>query len=163
MTGMWPLPDLQSTLQLGEALARSCQWSETQPRVAYLSGELGAGKTTLAAAMLHALGVLEAVRSPSYSLIELYSVEAGQVVHVDLYRLQGGSELEQLGLRDFLDGRTLLLIEWPERGVGALPPPDLDMQLQTVPVRQVCIQGCSVPGDAWLDGARRRLTTKIEN
>jgi tRNA threonylcarbamoyladenosine biosynthesis protein TsaE len=163
MNHTWPLPDLRSTQQLGEALARSCRWSETRPSVAYLRGELGAGKTTLAASILQALGVLEAVRSPSYSLMELYAVQAGQVVHLDLYRLQGGSELEQLGLRDYLDGRTLLLIEWPERGAGALPRPDLEVQFLTVPVRQAGIQAGSAAGEAWLDHARRWLATKIEN
>jgi len=163
MNGLWLLPDQPSTQQLGDALARSCPWSETQTRVVYLTGELGAGKTTLAAAMLHTLGVLEPVRSPSYSLIELYRVQAGQVVHVDLYRLQGGWELEQLGLRDVLEGRTLLLIEWPERGAGALPRPDLDLRLDTVPVRQIRILSRSDPGEAWLQDTRRRHPPKIEN
>ena len=163
MNHTWLLPDLRSTQQLGEALARGCRWSATQPSVAYLRGELGAGKTTLAGSVLRALGVLEAVRSPSYSLMELYAVQAGQVVHLDLYRLHGESELEQLGLRDYLQGRTLLLIEWPERGAGALPPPDLEVQLQTVPVRQAGIQAVSAAGEAWLDDARSRFATKIEN
>jgi tRNA threonylcarbamoyl adenosine modification protein YjeE len=150
MTDTWVLPDATATERLGEALALSCTWDERQARVLFLSGELGAGKTTLAAALLRVLGVTEAVRSPSYALVEVYPTPAGQAVHIDLYRLQGYAELEQLGLRDYLNARTLLLIEWPERGAGSLPCPDLHVHLQTVPVRVAIIQALTDAGARWL-------------
>jgi len=150
MKSSWLLPDEIATERLGQALARSCPWDEREPRVLYLSGELGAGKTTLAAALLRELGVAEAVRSPSYALIELYQVGERYAVHVDLYRLQGRLELEQLGLRDYLNGQTLLLIEWPERGAGALPVCDLALMLDTQPTRRATLSARTGPGDAWL-------------
>jgi tRNA threonylcarbamoyl adenosine modification protein YjeE len=150
MTDTWVLPDAAATEQLGEALAMSCSWDERQARVLFLSGELGAGKTTLAASLLHALGVTEPVRSPSYALTEVYSTPAGEAVHIDLYRLQGFAELEQLGLRDHLNPRTLVLVEWPEHGAGFLPCPDLHVHLQTVPVRIATVEALTPAGTSWL-------------
>jgi tRNA threonylcarbamoyl adenosine modification protein YjeE len=150
MIDTWVLPDAAATERLGHALAMSCTWDDRQARVLFLSGELGAGKTTLAAALLHALGVNEPVRSPSYALTELYTTTAGEAVHLDLYRLQGSAELEQLGLRDYLNPRTLVLVEWPEHGAGSLPRPDLHVRLQTVPVRIAIIEALTAAGATWL-------------
>jgi tRNA threonylcarbamoyl adenosine modification protein YjeE len=79
--------------------------------VLYLSGELGAGKTTCARSLLRALGVSGLIRSPTFTLVEAYRVGALTCVHVDLYRLQGPVEVDELGLRDFLGPGCLLLIE----------------------------------------------------
>lgn len=98
--------------------------------VIHLVGELGAGKTTFARALLGALGVGERVKSPTYSLIESYRVGALDVHHLDLYRIADPGELEWLGLPDLCGPHTLLLIEWPERGGGALPQPDLVITLE---------------------------------
>jgi tRNA threonylcarbamoyl adenosine modification protein YjeE len=121
----------------------------------FLCGELGAGKTTLAAALLNALGVEETVRSPSYALVEVYMAGARQAVHMDLYRLNGSQELEQLGPRDYLNANTLLLVEWPERADGALPRPDLQVLLEPVGTgadigRNACIEARSAAGEQWL-------------
>ncbi len=156
------LPGARETEQLGAALARSCPLGTHQPQLIYLSGALGAGKTTLAAALLQTLGVQEAVRSPSYSLIETYALPGLQAVHIDLYRLQGSEELEQLGIRDYLNPRTLLLIEWPERAAGALPRPDLDVEFELIAEdalagRRCRIDACSPSGEAWLALAERTL------
>jgi tRNA threonylcarbamoyl adenosine modification protein YjeE len=155
MKAIWRLPSARETENLGVALARNCPWDEREPRLIFLSGELGAGKTTLAAALLQALGVEETVRSPSYALIETYAARAGEAVHIDLYRLHGAEELQQLGLRDYLNGRTLLLIEWPERAGGALPRPDLEVRLETTAEdggsgRNGCVEARSSAGEAWL-------------
>src|SRR5580698_7484899 len=98
-------------MRLGAALGQTCSWDEHAPRLIFLSGELGAGKTTLAAAMLEALGATETVRSPSYALVETYALPAGLGVHVDCYRLSDAQEFEQLGLRDYFAARTLWLVE----------------------------------------------------
>jgi tRNA threonylcarbamoyl adenosine modification protein YjeE len=166
MKATWRLPSACETEQLGAALARNCPWDERAPRIIFLSGELGAGKTTLAAALLHALGVEDTVRSPSYALIETYAARAGEAVHIDLYRLQGTEELQQLGLRDYLNGRTLLLIEWPERAPGALPGPDLQVLLEPCEAgaatgRSGSIEARSSSGERWLALTRDVLPNQI--
>lgn len=97
--------------------------------VIHLAGELGAGKTTFARALLQALGVGERVKSPTYSLIESYRVGDLDIHHLDLYRIADAGELEWLGLDELWNPATLVLIEWPERGAGTLPLPDLALQL----------------------------------
>lgn len=94
-----------------------------------LEGDLGAGKTHLARAMLRQLGVVGAVRSPTYTLIEPYEVDAGRVLHLDLYRLAAPEELLSLGLDDDPPTRSLWLLEWPDRASGLLPPPRLSVHL----------------------------------
>ncbi|MEO7325791.1 MAG: tRNA (adenosine(37)-N6)-threonylcarbamoyltransferase complex ATPase subunit type 1 TsaE [Dokdonella sp.] len=96
----------------------------------HLSGDLGAGKTTFARALLQALGVGERVKSPTYSLIESYRVDELDIHHLDLYRIADAGELEWLGLGDLWGAGALVLIEWPERGTGHLPPPDLAIELR---------------------------------
>jgi tRNA threonylcarbamoyladenosine biosynthesis protein TsaE len=94
-------------------------------RVATLSGDLGAGKSTFARGALRALGVRGHIKSPSYTLLELYELPAVTVVHLDLYRLRDPGELENLGLADYHRPGFLWLVEWPERAGGRLPSPDL--------------------------------------
>src|SRR5207248_11223859 len=105
----------QDTEDLGGRLARARPAAGESLAVLYLSGELGAGKTTFARGFLRALGVTEEVRSPTYTLIELYPAGALTAVHVDLYRVRDAAELEALGLREWARGGHLWLIEWPER------------------------------------------------
>jgi len=166
MKAVWRLPSARETERLGVALAQNCPWDEREPRLIYLSGELGAGKTTLAAALLQALGVAETVRSPSYALIETYSARDGEAVHLDLYRLHGASDLQQLGLRDYLNGRTLLLVEWPERAGAGLPRPDLAVRLETDASdgevgRMACIEAQSSVGESWLELTLNALPNQI--
>ena len=97
--------------------------------VIHLAGELGAGKTTLARALLQALGVGERIKSPTYSLIESYRVGELDIHHLDLYRIADAGELEWLGLDELWNPVTLVLIEWPERAAGTLPPADLALAL----------------------------------
>jgi tRNA threonylcarbamoyladenosine biosynthesis protein TsaE len=98
--------------------------------VVYLQGDLGAGKTTFARALLGALGVGERIKSPTYSLIESYRAGNLDAHHLDLYRIADAGELEWLGLADLWSDGALALVEWPERGAGALPPADLVIRLR---------------------------------
>lgn len=91
--------------------------------IIYLQGDLGAGKTSFVRAVLKQLGYEGLVKSPTYSLIESYPLENFNLYHMDLYRLKDPSELEQLGLADYLSSPSVFLIEWPECGEGFLPEP----------------------------------------
>ena len=99
------------------------------PLVIGLSGDLGAGKTTLVGGLLAQLGHAGPARSPTYSLIEPYRLAGRDVYHCDLYRLKDPEELEDLGLRDLLLGPAILLVEWPERAGERLRLPDLQLAL----------------------------------
>ena len=119
------LEDAEATARLGEVLAHT-----RPPRaLVELQGDLGAGKSTLARALLRALGVQGAIRSPTYTLVERYPLGAGagEAWHLDLYRIGHAAELDFLGLDD--GDVNLWLVEWPERGAGALPPTDLRIEL----------------------------------
>ncbi len=110
-------------------LARALASAVDYGGVIQLEGDLGAGKTTFARALLSALGVGERIKSPTYSLIESYQVADKSMHHLDLYRISDPDELEWLGLADLLGSTSLVLIEWPERGLGAIPPADLRLRL----------------------------------
>jgi tRNA threonylcarbamoyladenosine biosynthesis protein TsaE len=95
------------------------------PLVIYLHGDLGVGKTTLVRGLLRGLGHQGRVVSPTYTLVESYRPTSFALHHLDLYRLGDPHELEYLGLDDLCDGASVLLIEWPEKGQGILPPADV--------------------------------------
>ena len=119
--------------------------------VLYLTGELGAGKTTFARGFLRELGVTGAVRSPTYTLLELHELTAVTALHVDLYRLREPSELESLGLREWARPGCLWLIEWPERAAERLPPPDLTLTFTVGPrAHDIVVQAHSDAGKTWL-------------
>lgn len=117
------LEDAEAT----ERLARSLAQTAPTPAVVHLQGDLGAGKSTLARGWLRALGVTGAIRSPTYTLVERYPLPTGEGLHLDLYRIGDGAELEFLGLDDV--DAALWLVEWPERGGDSLPVADLRIGL----------------------------------
>lgn len=128
-----------------DALGRSLALCVVAPAVVYLHGDLGAGKSSLARAWLRALGVSGAIRSPTYTLVERYALsDGGEAVHLDLYRIGSGGELEFLGLDDA--SAALWLVEWPERGAGGLPSADLHVRL-TLPADGSDGRVCTLDAD----------------
>jgi tRNA threonylcarbamoyladenosine biosynthesis protein TsaE len=118
------LPDSAATAALGEILGR-----ELGAGLVYLYGDLGTGKTTLVRALLRARGIAGTVRSPTYTLVESYETAAGEVFHLDLYRLADAEELYFIGIDEVDSAQALTLVEWPQRGHGVLPAPDLVVKL----------------------------------
>ncbi|HMD74886.1 MAG TPA: tRNA (adenosine(37)-N6)-threonylcarbamoyltransferase complex ATPase subunit type 1 TsaE [Steroidobacteraceae bacterium] len=170
------LSDSAATEALGVALADALPAPAPAPRdapeihgnatVVYLKGELGVGKTTCARSLLHALGVVGIVRSPTYTLVESYAGDRIQCIHVDLYRLRGPQDLEDLGLRDTLTPGNLLLIEWPERGGAELPPADLVVNLAyRGDGREAILQAHGPRGARWVENLRAdsRLIPYLSN
>ncbi len=113
--------------------ARAFGGSLEAPAVIALRGELGAGKTTMAQAMIKALGVTDDVTSPTYALVHEYRSPRGPVHHFDWYRLRDASELVQLGWDDILRLDGIIFVEWPERAAAALPSYAAQVHLEYVP------------------------------
>jgi tRNA threonylcarbamoyl adenosine modification protein YjeE len=121
--GEFALPDLDATTRLGRAIAGGLGVGDAVA----LWGDLGAGKTTLARAILQALGVAEDVPSPTFTLVQSYDT-LPPIAHYDLYRLKNAREMAELGFEDALD-QGAVLVEWPERAPEALPPEALHVRL----------------------------------
>ena len=135
-------------ITLGEAELRA--WGErfgaaaSPPLVVTLAGDLGAGKTTLVQAICRGYGVTEAVTSPTFALVHEYAAPRSPVYHLDLYRLKGPHELEELGWFDIVGAQALVLIEWPERAAGRVPADHVPIGLEHVaedPDRRVLLAG----------------------
>jgi len=127
--GPLALPDEAATLALGRQLAEHLMKAYDGRALVMLHGVLGAGKTTLVRGMLHALGHSGVVKSPTYTLLEEYSLNAVEVYHFDLYRVQDPQELEFVGIDEILEGDGLKLFEWPERAQDWLPPAQVVVRL----------------------------------
>lgn len=95
----------------------------------FLHGQLGAGKTTLVRGILRALGHAGAVKSPTYTLLEPYEIGNTTIYHFDLYRIGASEELDFIGMDELIDADAISFVEWPERGSGRLPNPDVDIYL----------------------------------
>ena len=121
----------------------------------FLEGELGAGKTTLTRGILRSFGHTGAVKSPTYTLVEPYSLDDKTLYHFDLYRMADPEELEFMGIRDYLAEGNYCLVEWPNRGSGVLPAPDLQLTIEVAGLgRQIQIQAFTNKGVQTLNKLR---------
>ncbi|NVM75036.1 tRNA threonylcarbamoyladenosine biosynthesis protein TsaE [Duganella sp. SG902] len=145
------LHDEEGTAALGAALARALA-----PGLAiHLHGDLGAGKTALTRALLHAAGHTGTVKSPTYTLSEPYSIQldgrAVSVIHFDLYRMASAEEFLDAGFREDFNGDNICIVEWPEKADGVLPPPDLNVFLTVAGLgRDVELQASTALGNSCL-------------
>ncbi|MFZ5558571.1 MAG: tRNA (adenosine(37)-N6)-threonylcarbamoyltransferase complex ATPase subunit type 1 TsaE [Pseudomonadota bacterium] len=119
------LPDEAATLAAGAALAGALA---PGLRI-FLGGDLGSGKTTLVRGMLRGLGFRGKVKSPTFTLVEVYTVSNLDLYHFDLYRFNDPSEWEEAGFREYFNPASVCIVEWPEKAGGLLPSPDLEIQL----------------------------------
>ena len=141
------MPDEAATLQLGAALAPGIG----PGRVLHLRGELGAGKTTVARGLLRALGQAGRIKSPTYSLVELYPLSSLNLYHFDFYRFKDREEWLSSGFRDYFNPHSACIVEWPERAEGLIAPPDLDVLLEIRNQgRQATVEALSPAGSSWL-------------
>ena len=126
------LSSLEDTKKLGQELAKEILKRKGEAAfVVFLDGELGTGKTTLVKEIIFALGVKEKVKSPTFTIIEPYELNNENIYHVDLYRIIDPTELEIIGLREYLnESKAIIFIEWPEKSYGYLKKFDLKISLK---------------------------------
>lgn len=144
------LPDEAATLALGARIA-----AELTPGLSlHLHGDLGAGKTTFARGLLRALGYRGRVKSPTFTLVELYKLSSLSLYHFDFYRFDDPKAWLDAGFREHFDGINVCLVEWPEKAGPELPAPDLDISLGVVPEggRTVRLEAHTEKGERCLQG-----------
>ena len=140
------LADEQAMSDFGARIARVTQGHG----LIFLVGNLGMGKTTLSRGIIRGLGHVGAVKSPTFTLVEPYEIGDIRAFHFDLYRLVDPEELEFLGIRDYFDDDALCLIEWPDKGAGFLPKPDLTITISPQDSgRSLKILSQGSRGEAW--------------
>jgi tRNA threonylcarbamoyladenosine biosynthesis protein TsaE len=144
------LSDAKATEALGAALAAGA----VPGRVLHLRGELGSGKTTVVRGALRALGFEGRVKSPTYAVVEPYTVSRLNLYHFDFYRLKEPSEWLSSGFREYFSAQSVCFVEWPERAGDTLPPPDLELKLEFAHAgRRARLTAHSSAGEAWLASA----------
>jgi tRNA threonylcarbamoyladenosine biosynthesis protein TsaE len=148
-TLVWP--DEAATAAYAEQLAAALTRAKLNACIA-LHGDLGAGKTTFVRHLLHALGVTGRIKSPTYAVVEPYTLAAGDVWHFDFYRFSDPREWEDAGFRDIFASVGLKLCEWPQNAAGVMPTPDLelDIQVDETEQRQVTITALTPRGQELL-------------
>lgn len=142
------LSDEAATRALGARLARVIQ----PGLLVYLHGELGSGKTTLARGLLRGLGYQGRVKSPTYTLVELYTVSRLNLYHFDFYRFRDPKEWRDAGFSEYFNGASVCLVEWPEKAAGLLPVADLEIAFEFAgDGRDLEIRAASESGKACLN------------
>ncbi len=141
------LADEMATLALGKVISDALLKSADGALI-YLSGELGAGKTTLSRGILRGMGYSGRVKSPTYTLVEVYVISRLNLYHFDFYRFGEPQEWQEAGFRDLFNETNICLVEWPEKAGELLPPPDLRIALLSTAMdtRQVSIAASSAKG-----------------
>ena len=141
------LPDEAATSAFGARLARVIA-----PGLSlYLHGDLGSGKTTLARGLLRGLGYQGRVKSPTYTLVELYTVSRLNLYHFDFYRFRDAKEWRDAGFNEYFNDASVCLVEWPEKAGGLLPRADLDITLEFAGEgRNLSVHGGTETGKACL-------------
>jgi tRNA threonylcarbamoyladenosine biosynthesis protein TsaE len=149
------LADEAATLALGAALAAELKRGMT----VFLAGPLGAGKTTLARGLIRALGFEGRVKSPSYSLVELYVVSGLYLYHFDFYRFIEPREFRDAGLGEYFNEQSLCVVEWPEKARDQLPVPDLRVTLEMNDAggRTARLESSTESGQRCVNALQRRL------
>jgi len=141
------LADEAATIAFGQRLAKAIN----SKGLLTLSGNLGSGKTTLSRGLIQSYGHSGAVKSPTYTLVEPYEIGEKRIYHFDLYRMEDPEELEFIGLWDYLTQEALIIIEWPEKAFGVLPPADLAIQLEPQEKgRKITLSANTLPGETML-------------
>ncbi len=153
------LVDEEATLSLGAAMANVLAQSGSGALI-YLSGQLGAGKTTLTRGILRGLGFLGRVKSPTYTLVELYVVSRLNLYHFDFYRFGEPEEWQEAGFRDLFHETNICLVEWPEKAGELLPLPDLSITLKSglIDGREANIEATSARGQRMLSALVSKVT-----
>lgn len=147
MLKSFDIADEQAMEAMGARVGEALGWRG----ILYLTGDLGAGKTTFSRGLIRGLGHRGAVKSPTFTLVEPYELCGHRIFHFDLYRLVDPEELEFLGIRDYFAPDSLCLIEWAEKGKGVLPSPDLTITIAPQGAgRSLQVQGSSDHGAAVL-------------
>ncbi|MFQ3231882.1 MAG: tRNA threonylcarbamoyladenosine biosynthesis protein TsaE [Reinekea sp.] len=142
----------QAMAEFGRVIGQACQSGS----IVYLNGTLGMGKTTLSRCVVQGLGWPSSVKSPTYTLVEPYELVTTLVYHFDLYRLADPEELEFIGIRDYDTQHAIWLVEWPEKGAGMLPCPDIVLTLTDANNgRQIELQGHSERGEAQINAIKK--------
>ena len=150
------LPYEAATLRLGAALAVGVE----PGRTLFLSGDLGAGKTTLVRGLLRALGVAGRVKSPTYPLVELYRLSRLHFYHFDFYRFKNEAEWLDSGFREYFNAQSACVVEWPERAGALLPAPTLAIQLEVAGTgRRARLSAPSPAGAGWLAQALQHYSS----
>jgi tRNA threonylcarbamoyladenosine biosynthesis protein TsaE len=150
------LPNEASTLRLGDALAAGA----ARGRVLFISGNLGAGKTTLVRGLLRGLGYAGRAKSPTYALVEPYAFSRLDLYHFDFFRFKDRSEWLNSGFREHFNPGALCVVEWPEKAGDLLSPPDLHITLEFEgEARRARLEARSEAGGLWLSDTSSRLSS----
>lgn len=154
------LGDEAATVALGGALAPLL----APGMVVWLNGDLGAGKTTLVRALLRSLGYPGPVKSPTYTLVEVYAISSIYLYHFDFYRFSDPEEFVDAGLEEYFRDDAICLVEWPEKAAGYVPPADVVLVFRFPPDpsrsgRTVELRACSEEGRSCLS----RLANRIQD